>query len=59
MGVFSAQYRVGCLIGLLRRLQGWSHTSIFEEFARFAGTKAVDEEVSHGVFGMICIITST
>lgn len=40
------QYRVGCLVGLIRRLQGWSHISIFEEFARFAGTKAVDEEVS-------------
>ncbi|CAO1629573.1 unnamed protein product [Sympodiomycopsis kandeliae] len=38
------KYRVGCLIGLLRRLQGWSHTSIFEEFARFAGVKAIDEE---------------
>lgn len=40
------KYRVGCLIGILRRIQGWSYNSIFEEFARFAGTKAVDEEVS-------------
>lgn len=38
--------RVGVITGLIRRLQGWSHTSIFEEYARFAGTKAVDEEVS-------------
>lgn len=40
--------RVGVITGLIRRLQGWSHTSIFEEYARFAGTKAVDEEVSDG-----------
>ena len=67
------KYRVGCIIGILRRLQGCeyagvqsgvvmtglltlppppspprpgSYTSTFEEFARFAGTKAVDEEVS-------------
>lgn len=38
------KYRIGCFIGILRRLQGWSHTSIFEEYARFAGSKAVDEE---------------
>ncbi|PWY98367.1 hypothetical protein BCV70DRAFT_202145 [Testicularia cyperi] len=38
------KYRVGCLVGLLRRLQGWSHTSIFEEYSRFAGTKISDLE---------------
>lgn len=38
------KYRVGCVVGLLRRLQGWSHTSIFEEYSRFAGTKISDLE---------------
>ncbi len=39
------KYRVvGCIVGLLRRLQGWSHTSIFEEYTRFAGTKISDLE---------------
>lgn len=38
------KYRVGCIVGLLRRLQGWSHTSIFEEYSRFAGTKISDLE---------------
>ncbi|CAO1619098.1 unnamed protein product [Parajaminaea phylloscopi] len=38
------KYRVGCIIGILRRIQGWGYTSIFEEYARFAGTKAIDEE---------------
>ena len=41
------KYRVGCLVGCLRRLQGWSHTSILEEYARFAGDKIADEEVRH------------
>lgn len=38
------KYRVGCIVGLFRRLQGWSHTSIFEEYSRFAGTKISDLE---------------
>lgn len=38
------KYRVGCLVGCLRRLQGWSHISILEEYARFAGDKIADEE---------------
>ncbi|EPQ29761.1 uncharacterized protein PFL1_02434 [Pseudozyma flocculosa PF-1] len=38
------KYRVGCMAGLLRRLQGWSHTSIFEEYARFAGSRIADTE---------------
>uniref|UniRef100_V5F2I9 Protein tyrosine phosphatase n=1 Tax=Kalmanozyma brasiliensis (strain GHG001) TaxID=1365824 RepID=V5F2I9_KALBG len=36
--------RAGVIVGLLRRLQGWSHTSIFEEYSRFAGTKISDLE---------------
>ncbi|PWN52765.1 hypothetical protein IE53DRAFT_384776 [Violaceomyces palustris] len=38
------KYRVGCLVGILRRLQGWSHTNIFEEYQRFAGSKIADME---------------
>ncbi|KIS68496.1 uncharacterized protein UMAG_10576 [Mycosarcoma maydis] len=38
------KYRVGCIVGLVRRLQSWSHTSIFEEYSRFAGTKISDLE---------------
>ena len=38
------KYRVGCLVGCVRRLQGWSHTSILEEYARFAGERIADEE---------------
>ncbi|KOS13727.1 protein tyrosine phosphatase [Malassezia pachydermatis] len=38
------KYRVGCLVGCVRRLQGWSHISILEEYARFAGDKIADEE---------------
>jgi tyrosine-protein phosphatase SIW14 len=41
------KYRVGVITALIRRLQGWSITSIFDEYARFAGTDRVaDEEVS-------------
>lgn len=39
------KYRVGCLVGCVRRMQGWSHTSILEEYARFAGERIADEEV--------------
>eukprot|EP00033_Pygsuia_biforma_P002975 GCRY01003276.1.p1 GENE.GCRY01003276.1~~GCRY01003276.1.p1 ORF type:complete len:210 (+),score=28.33 GCRY01003276.1:193-822(+) len=34
------KHRTGCIIGCLRKLQGWSLTSIFAEYRRFAGTKA-------------------
>lgn len=41
------KYRVGVITALIRRLQGWSITSIFDEYARFAGSDRVaDEEVS-------------
>ena len=40
------KYRVGVITALIRRLQGWSITSIFDEYARFAGCDRVaDEEV--------------
>ncbi|CAJ0859104.1 12848_t:CDS:2 [Entrophospora sp. SA101] len=40
------KHRIGCLIGCLRKLQKWSMTSIFDEYKRFAGTKALaDQEV--------------
>ncbi|KAI8908224.1 protein-tyrosine phosphatase [Powellomyces hirtus] len=32
-------YRIGCMIGCLRKLQNWSMTSIFDEYRRFAGPK--------------------
>ena len=38
------QYRVGCVVGCIRRLQRWSHISLLEEYARFAGEKMSDEE---------------
>jgi tyrosine-protein phosphatase SIW14 len=42
------KYRVGVVTALIRRLQGWSTTSIFDEYARFAGSDRVaDEEVSN------------
>ncbi|TPX40591.1 hypothetical protein SeLEV6574_g06541 [Synchytrium endobioticum] len=34
------RHRIGCLVGCLRKLQNWSMTSIFDEYRRFAGTKA-------------------
>jgi len=46
------KYRVGCLVGCLRRLQGWSHTSIFEEFARFAGTNKIADQEFIEVFDL-------
>lgn len=40
------KYRVGVVTALIRRLQGWSITSIYDEYARFAGSDRVaDEEV--------------
>lgn len=33
------KHRTGCLIGALRRLQGWSLTIIFDEYRKFAAPK--------------------
>ena len=33
------KHRIGCVVGVLRKLQGWSLTSIFDEYQRFAGNK--------------------
>ncbi|KAJ3290747.1 hypothetical protein HDU76_007365, partial [Blyttiomyces sp. JEL0837] len=33
------KHRIGCLVGCLRKLQGWSLTSIFDEYQRFSGAK--------------------
>lgn len=35
----SGKHRSGVVVGSLRKLQGWSLTSIFDEYRRFAGTK--------------------
>lgn len=43
----TGKYRVGVITALIRRLQCWSMTSIYEEYARFAGhDRVADEEVS-------------
>ncbi|KAL3740811.1 hypothetical protein ACJRO7_022001 [Eucalyptus globulus] len=34
------KHRTGCLVGCLRKLQRWCLSSIFDEYQRFAGTKA-------------------
>ncbi|CAG8572135.1 2180_t:CDS:2 [Paraglomus brasilianum] len=34
------KHRTGCLIGCLRKLQRWSHTSIFDEYRRFSHPKS-------------------
>ncbi|KAJ2720617.1 tyrosine-protein phosphatase siw14 [Coemansia sp. Benny D115] len=31
--------RVGCLVGVIRKLQAWAMTAIFDEYQRFSGTK--------------------
>ncbi|KAJ2602472.1 tyrosine-protein phosphatase siw14 [Coemansia sp. RSA 1722] len=31
--------RVGCLVGCIRKMQGWAMTAIFDEYQRFSGTK--------------------
>ncbi|KAJ2843376.1 tyrosine-protein phosphatase siw14 [Coemansia erecta] len=31
--------RVGCIVGCIRKLQGWAMTAIFDEYQRFSGTK--------------------
>ena len=33
------KHRVGCLVGCLRRLEGWSNASIYDEYKRFTGEK--------------------
>jgi protein tyrosine/serine phosphatase len=40
------KHRTGCLVGCLRRAQRWSLVAIFEEYRRFAGSKArvVDQQ---------------
>ena len=41
------KYRVGVITALIRRLQGWNMTSIYDEYARFAGSDRIaDEEVN-------------
>ncbi|KAK0548439.1 peroxisome assembly protein (Peroxin-2) [Tilletia horrida] len=52
------KYRVGCLVGCLRRLQGWSHTSIFEEFARFAGNNKIADQEFIEVFDLSTVTIS-
>ncbi|KAM1005227.1 hypothetical protein ACFX2C_005336 [Malus domestica] len=45
------KHRTGCLVGCLRRLQGWCLTSIFDEYRRFAAAKArVSDQRSIEVF---------
>jgi len=34
------KHRTGCLVGCMRKTMRWSITSIFDEYRRFAGTKA-------------------
>ncbi|KNE69144.1 hypothetical protein AMAG_14000 [Allomyces macrogynus ATCC 38327] len=34
------KHRTGCLVGCLRKVQHWSHTSIFDEYRRFSHPKA-------------------
>ncbi|KAL2941486.1 Tyrosine-protein phosphatase DSP3 [Bienertia sinuspersici] len=34
------KHRTGCLVGCLRKLQNWCLPSVFEEYQRFAGAKA-------------------
>lgn len=34
------KHRTGCLVGCLRKLQHWSHTSIFDEYRRFSHPKS-------------------
>lgn len=34
------KHRTGCLVGCLRKTMRWCITAIFDEYRRFAGTKA-------------------
>ncbi|TPX45123.1 hypothetical protein SeMB42_g04105 [Synchytrium endobioticum] len=40
------KHRTGCLVGCLRKLQHWSHTSIFDEYRKFSHPKsrAMDQQ---------------
>lgn len=42
------KHRVGCVIGLLRKMQKWSLTAIFDEYSKFTGrdkVRLVDQEL--------------
>ncbi|KAJ2771734.1 tyrosine-protein phosphatase siw14 [Coemansia nantahalensis] len=34
------KHRTGCLVGCLRKLQEWTHTSIFDEYRRYSAPKS-------------------
>ena len=40
------KHRTGCLVGCVRKVQRWSYVAIFDEYRRFAGSKAraVDQQ---------------
>src|SRR5436853_545549 len=40
------RHRTGCLIGCMRKIQRWSLTAVFDEYRRFASSKArmLDEQ---------------
>ncbi|KDN50820.1 protein-tyrosine phosphatase [Tilletiaria anomala UBC 951] len=38
------KYRVGCIVGCLRKFQGWMQSAIFDEYSRLAGVKVADQE---------------
>lgn len=40
------QHRTGCLVGCFRKLQNWCLSSVFEEYHRFAATKARPSDLS-------------
>jgi hypothetical protein len=40
-------HRTGCVVGCLRKLEGWSLTPIFDEYRRFAGTKVCAANLEH------------
>lgn len=51
------KYRVGVITALIRRLQGWSMTSLYDEYARFAGSDRIaDEEVRCDVLSVMPIV---
>ena len=49
------KHRVGCVMGILRKLQNWSITSIFDEYRRFAGnkTRIADQELIEAYDGPV------
>ncbi|CAD5193266.1 tyrosine-protein phosphatase DSP3-like [Musa acuminata AAA Group] len=40
------KHRTGCLVGCFRKLQNWCLSSVFEEYHRFAATKARPSDLS-------------